>query len=196
MSAATGQVGDTNKIVQVRWRETMQHTKCVFRRFAESCDWVIWQCIAFSRLTIFSRLATWSDIFTFSILRACNFWISDTWQAGLAFYWCIWNPDFPAESQCWPRCETSRKNGDKKNLSWGQLHMHLAVKVENLRWRNSISGRDLREGKLGSYPGPPQLRGLHKNSKKNYYLRKHKKYFLKLIIWNKNMMSHYSFNSL
>ena len=29
------------------------------------------------------------------------------------------------------------------------------------------------EGKLGSCPGPPQLRGLHKTVK-NYYLRKHK----------------------
>ena len=27
-SSTTGQVGDTNKIIQVRWRETMQHTKC------------------------------------------------------------------------------------------------------------------------------------------------------------------------
>jgi len=27
-SAATGQVSDTNKIVQVWWHETMQHTKC------------------------------------------------------------------------------------------------------------------------------------------------------------------------
>jgi len=27
-------------------------------------------------------------------------------------------------------------------------------------------GPDLREGKLGSCPGPPQLGGLHKNSKK------------------------------
>jgi len=46
----------------------------------------------------------------------------------------------------------------------------------------SGSGPDLTDGKLGSCPGPPQLGGLHKHSK-NYYLRK--KYFLKLIIWNK-----------
>jgi len=39
------------------------------------------------------------------------------------------------------------------------------------------SGPDLREGKLGSCPGPPQLGGLHKNSKKNYYLRKHENAF-------------------
>jgi len=38
-----------------------------------------------------------------------------------------------------------------------------------------VTGPDLRAGgKLGSCPGPPQLRGLHKKTVKNYYLRKHK----------------------
>jgi len=41
-------------------------------------------------------------------------------------------------------------------------------------------GQDLRgAGKLGSCPGPPQLRGLHKKTVKKYYLRKHKNTF-----WN------------
>jgi len=35
----------------------------------------------------------------------------------------------------------------------------------------SGSGPDLRDAKLGSCPGPPQLGGLYKHSK-NYYLRK------------------------
>jgi len=38
------------------------------------------------------------------------------------------------------------------------------------------TGPDVREGKLGSCPGPPQLGGLHINSKK-IYLRKHKNTF-------------------
>jgi len=41
------------------------------------------------------------------------------------------------------------------------------------------SGPDLREGKLAKLPTAST------KTVKNYYLRKHKKYFLKLIIWNK-----------
>ena len=44
-----------------------------------------------------------------------------------------------------------------------------------IQWTGS-PGPDLREGKLGSCPGPPQLGGLHKNTN-NYYLRKHKNTF-------------------
>jgi len=55
---------------------------------------------------------------------------------------------------------------------------------------------DLREGKLGSCPGPPQLWGASTKNSKKYYLRKHKNISSKLIIRNKKMMSHYSFNSL
>jgi len=40
----------------------------------------------------------------------------------------------------------------------------------------SETGPDLREGMLGSCPGPPQLRDHHKTVK-NYYLRKHKSTF-------------------
>ena len=49
----------------------------------------------------------------------------------------------------------------------------------------SLSGPDLREGKLGNCPGPPQLGGLHKNILKIITQGNIKKYFLKLIIWNK-----------
>jgi len=50
-------------------------------------------------------------------------------------------------------------------------------------------------GQTGQLPRASTTRGASQNSKK-LLLKKHKKYFLKLIIWNKNMMSHYSFNSL
>ena len=40
-----------------------------------------------------------------------------------------------------------------------------ALAIHNVH-QNLFSGQDLREGKLGSCPGPPQLGGLHKNSKK------------------------------
>jgi len=40
----------------------------------------------------------------------------------------------------------------------------------------AAAGPDLREGKLGSCPGPPQLGGLHKTVK-NYYRRKHRNTF-------------------
>jgi len=47
-------------------------------------------------------------------------------------------------------------------------------------------GPDLRAGANWAVAQrPPQLRGLHKKTVKNYFLRKHKKYFLKLIMWNK-----------
>jgi len=47
------------------------------------------------------------------------------------------------------------------------------------------SGPDLREGKLAKLPTASTTRGASTKTVKNYYLRKHKKYFLKLIIWNK-----------
>jgi len=40
-------------------------------------------------------------------------------------------------------------------------------------------------GQTGSCPGPPQLGGLHKNILKIITQGNIKKYFLKLIIWNK-----------
>ena len=43
-------------------------------------------------------------------------------------------------------------------------------------------------GKLGSCPEASATEELHKNSIKNYYLRKIKKKILKLIIWIKNSM--------
>jgi len=41
-------------------------------------------------------------------------------------------------------------------------------------------------GKLGNCPGASTTKEPPQKNSKNYYLRKHKKYFLKLIIWNKN----------
>ena len=46
--------------------------------------------------------------------------------------------------------------------------------LNNDKYRAGFKGGS----KLGSYPGPPQLRGLYKNSKKNYDLRKRKNTFL------------------
>jgi len=62
-------------------------------------------------------------------------------------------------------------------MVWPTLGSRTA-KEQKGTWPN------LREDKLCSCPGPPQIGGLHKTVK-NYYLRKHKKYFLKLIMWNK-----------
>jgi len=47
------------------------------------------------------------------------------------------------------------------------------------------SGPDLRGG-WAVAQGPSQLRGLHKKTVKNYYLRKHKNTFFKLKICSKN----------
>jgi len=47
-----------------------------------------------------------------------------------------------------------------------------------MRKIHSTTGPDIRGGgKLAVAQRPPQLRGLHKKHYKNYYLRKHKKYF-------------------
>ena len=57
-------------------------------------------------------------------------------------------------------------------------------------------------GKLNSCPGPPQLRGLHRKTVKNNYLKKHKNTFWSVnsigtcIRYTRFMMSRYSFNSL
>jgi len=48
-----------------------------------------------------------------------------------------------------------------------------------------FSGPDLRGGKLGSCPGPPQVRGVHKKTVKKLLPKETQKYLLKLIIWNK-----------
>jgi len=41
------------------------------------------------------------------------------------------------------------------------------------------------EGQTGQLPRASTTRWASTKTVKNYYLRKHKKYFLKLIIWNK-----------
>jgi len=46
------------------------------------------------------------------------------------------------------------------------------------------AGSDVRGG-LGSCPGASTTKGPPQKNSKKYYIRKHKKYFLKLIIWNK-----------
>ena len=66
---------------------------------------------------------------------------------------------------------------------WEVSHTSIVPRVETIRTSRAEgcgppggAGPHLREGKLGSCPGPPQLGGLHKDSK-NYYLRKHKNTF-------------------
>ena len=52
-----------------------------------------------------------------------------------------------------------------QTLSTG-LVVLLCAEVVRQRVPDHGAGPDLREGKLGSCPGPPQLGGLHNNSKK------------------------------